>query len=541
VVVLAPIVALLPASTFDRGPSGEIRPTAFPIALAALDPYVWECAGNSLAMACAVTLVSGLVGVWLARRVVRTEFWGRTPLIALGCASIAVLPAFAALGLSALGLAGSRVSSWSDWGIWFWAESIQGVALVAMAACSAFAKVEPSWEDAARLAGASRGRAWRGLIWPTVRPDVARMMGLVFTLVLVEPGAPIVIGLRQTLAFQIVQAALDPDQIGRACVLALSASILAALGRMILRRRGGRHTVRWGSSLVPEIRMETPSLGRRMALTVSLGAAVAAAWLPVAGLLKSALQTGTGSFRLTAGAFDSLWTDTLLLRTLTHSAVAGGLVLAIVLVLSRVMASLATSRLAGIVRIASWPRAVPPLALGVGALAMPKVLAMIADGLAGILGQGSPIVVSTHALVEALDPDRTPWVLFLIAVPAVCCSVPARSAVEQVQGLRPVLVDAAVCLGTTPRRARRAFMGRWLGVSTGSAFLIFVLAATNLTPALVLCPTADVRTLGPTVLVLAGASDRSIAQASALALVAIGASLVALSLKRGSRGSWYVL
>jgi ABC-type Fe3+ transport system permease subunit len=241
VVVLAPMAALLPAAMLDRGPSGEIRPTAFPLALTALDPYVWECVANSLEMAAAVTVVSGLLGVWFAKGVIRTQFWGRRMLVALGAGLVAVPPAFAALGLRWVVGQGvtdrwPNLSSWVGWGIWFWVEAGLAIPLVALTAASALAKVEPSWGDAARLAGTGRGRAWRSLIWPTVRPEVARTLGLVFTLTLVEPGAPIVLGLRRTVGFQIVEAALDRNQLGRAAVLALGATIFAGLVRMTLRR-----------------------------------------------------------------------------------------------------------------------------------------------------------------------------------------------------------------------------------------------------------------------------------------------------------------
>ena len=42
--------------------------------------------------------------------------------------------------------------------------------------------------------------------WPIVRPAAARAAGIIFLLAIVEPGAPLVLGLRRTLAFQIVDA-----------------------------------------------------------------------------------------------------------------------------------------------------------------------------------------------------------------------------------------------------------------------------------------------------------------------------------------------
>jgi len=539
VVALAPMAALLPAALLDRGPGGEIRPTAFPLALTALDPYVWECVANSLELAAAVTVVSGLLGVWFATGVVRTRFWGRRVLVGLGAGLVAVPPAFAALGSRwVMGQGGAtdrgpNLSSWVGWGIWFWVEAGLAIPLVALAAASALAKVEPAWEDAARLAGTGRGRAWRSLIWPTIRPEVARALGLVFTLTLVEPGAPIVLGLRRTLGFQIVEAALDRNQLGRAAVLAIGATMFAGLVRTILRRWGGAATPETSSP--PEARIENASLVRNIALVAALGTAVVAAWLPILGLIALALRPDSGSPRPAVDAFTALVADPLLLRTLIHSTVVGLLVLAIVLVLARALASFSTTRFAGLVGLADWPQAFPPLAFGIGALAMPSVLGMGADGLATIVGSRSLIVVALQSIVDALDPDRTPWVLFVIAVATVCSPITARSAVERLRGLRPVLVDAAVCLGATPRKARRTLTGRWLGVSTATAVLTFVLAATNLTPALVLCPTADVRTVGPAVLVLGEEPGGSLARAAALASVAIAANLVALGLKCGSR------
>ena len=83
--------------------------------------------------------------------------------------------------------------------------------LVALVTSSAVERLERSWEDAARLTGVGSLRAWRALFWPLVRPSSARAAALVFVFALVEPGAPLVLGLRRTLAFQIVEAAGRPD------------------------------------------------------------------------------------------------------------------------------------------------------------------------------------------------------------------------------------------------------------------------------------------------------------------------------------------
>src|SRR5438132_5579859 len=89
---LAPALALLPAAVLDEGPGGAVRATVFPWALAALDPYVWDCARNSLLMAVLVTFAARVAGVGLARVATRWRFWGRWPLLALACAGLVVPP-----------------------------------------------------------------------------------------------------------------------------------------------------------------------------------------------------------------------------------------------------------------------------------------------------------------------------------------------------------------------------------------------------------------------------------------------------------------
>ena len=89
-------------------------------------------------------------------------------------------------------------------------DSPLAAAAVALAAAGPVERLERSWEDAARLAGASPFRIWRSLSWPMVRPSALRAAALVFLFALVEPGAPLILGLRRTLAFQIVEPPAGP-------------------------------------------------------------------------------------------------------------------------------------------------------------------------------------------------------------------------------------------------------------------------------------------------------------------------------------------
>src|SRR5438105_3985991 len=77
---VVPALAMVLAVLVDRGPSGAVRISLFPMALLTLDPFVWTCARNSVIFAVVLTMVSLVVGVGLGWAVARRPFWGRAVL-----------------------------------------------------------------------------------------------------------------------------------------------------------------------------------------------------------------------------------------------------------------------------------------------------------------------------------------------------------------------------------------------------------------------------------------------------------------------------
>lgn len=534
--LLAPLPALVLASVVDRGPAGEARPTVFPLALTVLDPFVRGCVQNSLVAAVVVTGGSLVLGVAIGRVVAGRRFWGRGPLAVLVMAPRVVPPLFVALGVRSL--LGSPIESGgpgigAGWLGWIWAELAGGVAVVASATAGAVARTEPGWADAARLVGASRLRIWRQLIWPVVRSDVARAAAAVFAWTLVEPGAPLVLGLRRTLAFQLIEAALGPDPLPRAAVLATAAVGLAAIGRGLLRWWGGT-----GDGLLPETpatRAEDAGWGQTSAMVLLLGAATALAWWPTGLLIVSGLAAGPPG---SAGGAPSVsaWVGRLggeVSRSwLANSLALGAAVVAVDLIVAR---SLAASGRRGIARrLASWPEAVPPLVLGVGALALPWLLRLAASGF-GTGGGGGPVVRGLESLADGLDPDRTPGLLLVLAVSAVRLPLLARSERSARGRSRDVRIEAAVTLGASPRAARRAASPGWLGLPSGPLLLTFALAATDLAPALVLASTLDVRPVTPSILILADEPGDAHSRAAALAGLVVMVNAIALALAARGR------
>ncbi len=314
----APAVALLVAMLVDEGPTGEARASAhfFPLVLWLFDDFAWTCARNSVVFALLVSVASLVVGVGLRCAIARVGSWGRLVLGGAVVALVAVSPAFVALGITGLlgapqrwpwpfaavdpGGQGVSLEAWSGlslWLTWIWATVPAGAAFVALAAESSFRRLDPSWNDAARLAGASKLRIVKDLSWPIVRPAAARRHRLVFLLAMVEPGAPLILGLRRTLAFQIVDAAAGPSPFPRTAVWALMAALLGLAGWLAVHAGRGTSISRReddsrspASGFGPHLRRSSGAISLVSAALLGMWALVA--WLPILGLIRESIGDG---------------------------------------------------------------------------------------------------------------------------------------------------------------------------------------------------------------------------------------------------------
>ena len=379
--------ALLPAAVLDRGPAGEVRPTLFPVALVTLDPFLWACAQNSFVVASLVTLISLVLGLAMAHLVTHRRFWGRPLLVALGVAPLVVPPVVGALGLRLMlgpwldTWASSGNGRWFGWSCWAWVASAVGTPVVGLATASALARLEPGWADAARLAGASRIRAWRKMVWPFIRPSVASAAATVFTLTLLEPGAPILLGLRRTLAYQAIEALGSDAPFPRAAILALMSVALAMIARLLLRWWGGP-----GVALPPprqEGHAETLSWSLAIPAMAVLAVAVALSWLPALAVLAFTLRPSA------AGRVDGLEVPRALAAYEAWHMVGKSIAVGLTVVALQLLmvAGLAANR--GSPRrlpryFVNWPEAFPPLALGIGALSLPWLLRLAVATLQGL-------------------------------------------------------------------------------------------------------------------------------------------------------------
>jgi len=182
--------------------------------------------------------------------------------------------------------------------------------------------------------------------------------------------------------------------------------------------------------------------------------------------------------------------------------------------------------------------AIPPLGLGVGALATPWLLAVLADAIGGPIGR------SLRWAALELSPARSPGFLLILVLSAGMLPMLARVA-DLARGLiRPVRADAARMMGTSDRRAIRAGEGRWLGVvPVVPAFFAVALAATNLAPALLLTPFSERRTLAPAVLNFVLEADPIDPRIAGAIAVILAVNLLAFALASRGRvgpiGDWF--
>ena len=141
----------------------------------------------------------------------------------------------------------SRGDDWARWGALVWSGLAGATPLVILATRAGLDRVDPTWADAARVVGAGRWRVWLDVTWPTLRPELGRVGGMIFTLALVEPAGPTILGLRRTLAIELTDAALRFPEPNRAAALAAIACLVAVLGRGLFAAGAVQPSIGWST------------------------------------------------------------------------------------------------------------------------------------------------------------------------------------------------------------------------------------------------------------------------------------------------------
>lgn len=246
--VIAP-AAVLAGSVVDVGPDGLPRATAVHLGLAIADPIVLESACNSLVAAGLGTFLALGLGTSLGHGLGRWSFWGRKPLAVLTDLGLAVSPLVASLGCRGIvdacaGLTADpadrvAIGGWGSAIGWVLAVGLAGAPWVALAVRDALGDVDLTRIEAAQQRGMRPRQAFRRLIWPLIRPSSALAAAGVFARAIGDPGPPLILGLRRSLAFQIYESLRIPEGPPRASVLGALVLAMAVVGSALLRWWGG--------------------------------------------------------------------------------------------------------------------------------------------------------------------------------------------------------------------------------------------------------------------------------------------------------------
>jgi ABC-type Fe3+ transport system permease subunit len=415
-----PAIALVIAVLIDRGPDGELRVSLFPLALLTFDPFAWTCARNSLIFATALTALSLIGGIGIGWAISGPAYRGRAVLRAATSSMLAAPPSCLALGLiriwrmpgpwpnSPTVAASGRLSlevwsGWPDWMLWIWASGPSAVALVAIATAAVRERIEPAWRDAARLAGAGPFQTWRSVTWPLIRPAAARAAAIVFSLALLEPGVPLILGLRRTLAFQIVEAAARPDPFPKIAVWTAMAVAFSLAGRWLLRRWGGPPLLEVRDRTLGSARIPIGTQGAGAPLAIASGLllviSVAMGWLPVLGLVRISAGIGAAASGTNGSPVWSLAevvqraTEPPVPQVAVNSLMLGLEVGAVVLILAWVLRPDPGTRLAPTIGSSLVGRfaLMPPMVQGVGLLAPLGLGAQFVRSIKGLPGLTGPL------------------------------------------------------------------------------------------------------------------------------------------------------
>ena len=477
---------------------------------------LWQAAAST-----ALTLVVALPGAYVLSRY---RFRGRRVVRALVTVPF-VLPSVV-VGTAFLGLLG-RGGPLAGLGL---DQSVAAVlvahaffnyAVVVRTVGGLWAHLDPALEDAARVLGASRWRAFRLVTLPLLRPAIAAAGAIVFLFCFTSFGVVLVLGgpRRATIEVEVYRQTAQLLDLGTAAaltILQLAAVVaMVAVHGMASRRRAGALRLR------PQEEVLVRPRGRQRALlAANLAVMALLLGVPVASLMERSFAVSGGGYGL------GTW------RTLSSS---------------RRGSTLFVSPLAALGNSLGYAALATLIALVVGGLAAFAVarrttwaakgfdaLLMLPLGTSAVtVGFGFLIALDAPPLELRGSPLLVPVAQALVATPLV-----VRTLVPVLRAVDLRLKEAAATLGAGPWRVLREvelpLVGRALLVGAGFSFAVslgeFGATVFLARPDRPTVPVAIVRLLGQP-------GAQSLGHAMAMSTILLAVTVVAVLLIEGGRAS----
>jgi thiamine transport system permease protein len=446
-------------SIIARGlaPGGDLDLT--PVADVVGDPslrhVLWFTTWQA-AVSTALTLLVALPGAYV---VSRYRFPGRAVVRALVTVpfvlpTVVVGAAFVAL-LGPGGPLGALELDQTVWAILL-AHVFFNYAVVLRTVGGLWAHLDPRQEDAARVLGASRWRAFREVTLPALRPALAAASSIVFLFTFTSFGVILVLGGPRfaTLETEIYRQTAQLLNLDVAAALTVVQMLAVVALLVVTGRLEGRQTVALRLRSARDTAQVPRTTRARAVVVANLAVMALVLGVPLLVLLERALHPPGGYGLDYFRALDTLADDSVLF----------------VSPLDAVLTSLRYAAIATLIAVVVG---------GCGAFALARRRTGALDAALALPLGVSAVTVGFGFLVALDEPPldlRTSWVLVPLAQALVAIPFVVRSMTPMLRSIDPRLREAATVLGASPARAWREvdvpIVARAALVATGFAFAI---------------------------------------------------------------------
>ena len=331
------------------------------------------------------------------------------------------------------------------------------MAVVVRAVGGLWSHLDPRQEEAARMLGATRRRAFTSVTLPLLRPALAAAASIVFLFSFTSFGVILILGgpTRATLETEIFRQTSELLDLRTAAALSIVQLVAVVVLLVVVGRLQGRRAIALGLRPSAEVARLPRTTGERAFVIGTLGLAIAFLGAPLAVLVARSFDTvggvGLGFYR----ALGTVHAGSVLFVPPTD-AIRNSLLYAIT---ATAIATVVGGAAAFAVARSRRGRALD------AALALPLGVSAVT------LGFGFLIALDTPPL-----DLRTSWMLVPIAHALIAIPFVVRIAAPVLRSIDPRLREAAAVLGAPPRRVWREVdlpvVTRALLVGAGFAFAI---------------------------------------------------------------------
>lgn len=427
----------------------------------------WRVIGQTFAQAGLATVLSLALGVPAAYALYRLDFPGKTVLLGFLTVPFVLPSVVVGVAFSALLGPGGPLGGWGldqSFAAVVLALTFPNVGVVARTVGAFWARLDDSSEQAARVLGASRARAWCTVTLPALGPAIASAAALVFLFCSTSFGIVLILGGTafanvETEIYRLTVQFLD---LRGAAVLSIAQFAIVALALIVstqLRRAGERAVVlreERGRGVRPR-RADAPVLAVFGATVLLVHV------LPLVALVTRSLRDRDGAWTVANYAALADPPDDLPIDGTVVEAIVASLRIAIVAALIAIVLGMLLALV-----LSRRPRALM-LRRGIDAF---DALVMLPLGVSAVtLGFG--LLLTMHRPLGIGLDLRTSTALIPIAQALVALPLVVRTLLPVLRGIAPELRDAASSLGAGPLAMLRTIdlplLGRSAGLALGFA------------------------------------------------------------------------